>query len=364
MRGAALYAVRLTTYSALALHLLLGSMASAAHGQDFGRVQPPRDTPGQTDPSNTEATAISGRVVASQSGDGLHRVRVVAGNSTGRRYAAQTDQSGRYRLSGVSPGRYTLTVSKPGFITLAYGQRRPRQPSTPIDVAAGQHLRQIDVRLPSGSVITGRVVDENVAALPLVTVRVLRYVYRQGRQQLVLVGTDRTDDRGQYRVFGLEPGDYYVSATVPRQLLDPAADIRMGRFGQGPGRRFAPATAGVTEDRQGSPVGYAPTYHPGVTNLAEAARVAVGLSAEVGGVDFAVRLVPTATVSGTAVGPDGAPAAGVQVMLVPDGGVTSPDAILGARVQRGGEFEIRNVPPGQYPPSSQPEITRSPRDLW
>ena len=48
-----------------------------------------------------------------------------------------------------------------------------------------------------------------------------RYQYVRGERQLRPAGGDQTDDRGQYRVFGLPPGDYYVSATHgrPRPVL-------------------------------------------------------------------------------------------------------------------------------------------------
>ena len=322
--------------------------------QDFGQRQPPRDTPARTGDSSDAADAamISGRVVDGRSGQALHRARVVATarQRGGRRQSVLTDQSGRYVLTDLVAGRFTVTVSKPGFITLAYGQRRPRQPSTPVEVAEGQHLQNLDIALPAGSVITGQVVDENSAAFPAASVRVLRYVYRQEQQQLEPVGTDRTDDRGLYRVFELEPGDSLVTATVPRQLLNPGG----GRpFGAGGGRPLDPAGGGFARTGLGfvgqdiEPLGYAPTYYPGVTNLSEASRVSVGLSAEVGGVDFAIRLVPTATVRGVVFRPDGTVASGVQVLLVPTHGVVSRDSMLGSRVQDGA-FEIRNVPPGPY----------------
>ena len=80
-------------------------------------------------------------------------------------------------LSDLAAWRFTVTVSKPGYVTFSYGQRRPRQPSTPVQVETGEHLENFDLALPAGSVITGQVVDEDGTALPLVTVRVLRYVY-------------------------------------------------------------------------------------------------------------------------------------------------------------------------------------------
>ena len=318
-------------------------VATEVLAQNFGGQRPqPRDTPAQTGSSADASSVamISGRVVDGQTGQALSRARVVATarEAGGRRHAAQTDRSGRYVLSDLAAGRFTVTVSKPGYVTLSYGQRRPRQPSTPVQVIAGEHLENLDLALPSGSVITGQVMDEEGAALPLAVVRVLRYVYQQGQQRLVPVGTDRTDDRGQYRVFGLDPGDYLVSASVPRRRLNPTGG-RIGAFGPA-GAGFALAGLGDAA-QDGGPVGYAPSYYPGVTNLSEASRVTAGLSAEVGGVDFAVRLVPTATVRGIVFQPDGTPATGVQVMLLRDDGVPARDSTLVARVQDGGTFMIR-----------------------
>ena len=325
--------------------------------QDLGQIQAPRDTPAQPETAAETAT-ISGRVVDASTGQPLKRARVTAASRDVRgRTGAQTDDTGRFMLVDVPVGRYTLSVSKPGYITLGYGQRRPRQPATPVQVTAGQHLQNMNFNLPPGSVITGTVIDEDGAPVPMAAVRVLRYIYQQGQQQLEPAGSDRTDDRGEYRVFSLEPGDYFVSAIVPRQLRGggipggalaspvsrPRGDFA-GRFGDPTVSADpvppAPDDPGV--------LGYAPTYYPGVASLGEAARVSVGLSAEAVGVDFALRLVPTASVSGTIFGIDGAPAAGAQVMMMPSEGAVFRGAMLGARVRGDGTFEVRDVPPGRY----------------
>lgn len=135
-----------------------------------------------------------------------------------RGVAGFTDQSSQFIVTGLSLGHYTVEMSKPGFVSLAYGQRRPRQPATPIELSEGESLRWIDVVLPPGGGVTGRVVDENGAPVPLTTIQVFRHVYRQGQRQLVQGGRNRTDDRGHYRIFGLESGRYYVNATVSQQL--------------------------------------------------------------------------------------------------------------------------------------------------
>ena len=153
--------------------------------------------------------------------------------------------------------------------------------------------------------------------MPRATVQALRYVYRQGQRQIEPAGTDQTDDRGQFRVFDLEPGQYYVSLTLPHR---------------------------VVEDPD--PVGFAPTYYPGVTMLREATPLTLGLSQEMSGVSFATQLVRMARVGGLVLGPDGSPARGTFVSLI------SLDRTLGFSeeelVDRDGYFEVRSVPPGSY----------------
>ena len=178
-------------------------------------------------------------------------------------------------------------------------------------------------------------------------VQVLRYVYRQGLRQIEPAGTDQTDDRGQYRVFDLEPGEYFVSVTLPR---------RRGRFGAGgPGGRGGRGGRGggglfgalVVEDPNAT--GLAPSYYPGVTMLREAVPLTLGLSQEMAGVSFAAQLVPMARVGGMVFGPDGSPARGTQVLLTSAEVMgRTPGSTLAGRVDRDGYFEVTNVPPGRY----------------
>ncbi len=342
-----------------AVALLFGGTLLAAQNREFGRTQPPRDSPAQATAGETGDTAtISGRVVAADTGEPLKRARVTARGSDARgQVMSTTDAAGDYALVGLRAGRYTISVSRPGFVTLSYGQRRPRQPATPIQVLAGDDLRDVSFSLPRGSVITGRLVDEDGVALPLAAVRAMRYVFRQGHRQLVPAGEDRSDDRGQYRIFGLAPGNYYVSATAPRQLrraavgrVAPGAGGPAGRFApgaDGPAGRFAdPFEPPPADDDQG--LGYAPTYYPGATGLGQALPVTLGLSTEMTGVDFGVLLVPTARVSGTVLRADGVNPGAARVVLVPEDGAFFRGAMSGARVEDDGRFEIRHVPPGRY----------------
>ena len=84
-----------------------------------------------------------------------------------------------------------------------------------MDLPAGQTLEKVVIGLPRGSVIAGRIVDEFGEPLTGAQVSVQRYAYVNGMRQLRPAGQgDRTDDQGAFRVFGLPPGEYYVSATL------------------------------------------------------------------------------------------------------------------------------------------------------
>ena len=315
-------------------------------GQAFG--QPARDT-SALDPTTGLAT-LSGRVLAGDTAAVVKRATVrLAGQDTRDRRAVQTDDNGRYQFTDLQAGRYTVTVSKAGFVTLAYGQKHPRQPALPIQVDAGRQLRDVDIALPRGSVITGHVVDEDGEPMARAIVQVLRYVYRQGQRRIEPAGTDQTDDRGQFRVFDLEPGQYFVSVAQTRRRGGFGGGGPGGRGGRG-GRGGGGGPFGASEVIEApQAVGLAPTYYPGVTMLREATPLTVGMSQEMSGVSFAVQLVRMARVGGMVFGTDGSPARGTQVVLISEDAMgRMPGPTLAGRVDRDGYFEVNSVPPGSY----------------
>jgi len=286
---------------------------------------------------------IAGRVVAADTGRALRHARVVAGGG-GRPHAASTDEQGRYRITGLTAGSYIVSAAKSGFVDGAFGQRRSSGTGTPVELADAQQAANIDIKLARGGVVTGHVLDEEGEPLARAVVTVLRQQYVRGQKQLTPAGTDQTDDRGQYRVFGLPPGDYFVSANAGgveqgvRQIL--------GDFGGA---------------QQPESSGYAPTYYAGVTSAADAARVKLAAAQEVTGIDFQIQVVPFATVKGVVVG------GSATVMLLSDeagagglaglagrggGGRGGFGPLLGgglrAVTRPDGSFSIPNVAPGKY----------------
>ena len=350
-------------------------------GRGQGGQTPTRDMSAPQQAAATGTGRISGRVLIADTGSPVRgaRVSLTAVQLPGGR-ALVTDSSGLFDFAALPEGRYTLSVSKTGFVTLAYGQRRPLQPGTPLQLADGQRLQGIEMRLPRGSAIAGHVFDENGDPLPNTVVRVMRYQYQDGQRRLTMAGSGQTDDRGQYRVWGLNPGDYYVSAVMPNvgSLLQlggrgfgpggrggiggrggpdgtdgtgGTGGVGQDQFGVGRGARgagaggvgafingalFDPAVgdalaaAGLANltttfgaaplDGSAEAVAYAPTYYPGVSSPGDARPVSVGLGAEVLDIDFALLLVRTWQVSGRVTTPDGSPAINSTVNLSSDDG--------------------------------------------
>jgi Carboxypeptidase regulatory-like domain len=326
-----------------------------AQGQELGANQRPARDLAQQQPQGT--ALIEGRVLAGDTGRPLKRARVsittvttvAAGGRQAR--ATTTDDQGRFRLTDLVAGAYTITGSKNGFVDSVYGQRRPLQPGTPVQLADGQVIAAIELRLTRGSVITGHISDEDGEPVPRALVTVQRYQYVRGERQLTPAGSDQTDDRGQYRIFGLPPGDYYVSANATGlaqvlgrglQQLAALATGAGGAAGRG-GRGGFFGGALVPDDPE--PSGYAPTYYPGVISAGDATTLTVAPGQELGAIDFQIQVVPLATVRGFVMGSDRP----VPVVLVPqDSAGILRGQTFRAGSQADGTFAIPNVPPGHY----------------
>ena len=350
----------------------LGSIAAQAQQTSPSGVlqQPSRDASAHQnqskEPPPTPAGRITGRVLAADNGRPIRRARVfVSATELPGGRGAMTDDQGVYDITELPAGRYTVTVSKSGFVSLAYGQRRPLQSGTPLQLLDNQQLKGVDFRLPRGSVIAGTIVDEVGDPMPGVTVRVMRYQYLQGDRRLAPAGGGQTDDKGQFRVWGLMPGEYYVNAIARNfNIGNFAGRGGPGGFGGpgGPGGFAGPGGPGGGRSGFGGRGGfgppaddeeqlaYAPTYYPGVAAMAEAKPITVELSQEVLDINFGMQLVRAARISGRVTNPDGTETTSGNVNLTSDGATTRGQigGNFASRIDWDGSFSIANVPPGRY----------------
>lgn len=296
-----------------------------------GTRTPARDTSATRTDGVKGTSILKGQVVASDTGTPIRRAQVrVSGITMRESRLATTDAQGRFEIRELPAGRYTLTASKGGFVTLQYGQRRPGESGTPLELGDAQTLDRVMVGLPRGSVIAGRITDEFGEPIVNAAVSAWRYSYVGGARRLTPAGArDTTDDQGTYRLFGLAPGDYIVSAALRTgEVTDPGDDLS----------------------------GFAPTYYPGTSSPADAQRVRVALSQEQGGISFGLMATRLVRVWGTVLGANGMPHWGGVVSMSPidsaigggRGGGPGFGQGNGGRIEGDGSFWIANVAPGRY----------------
>ena len=270
-------------------------------------------------------------MVSADSGSPIRRAQVRVSSPDARESrVATTDAQGRFELKELPAGRYTMSASKGGYVSLQYGQRRPSESGTPIELGDGQALEKITIALPRGSVLGGRVTDEFGEPVANASVTAWRYAYMAGARRLMPAGQnarDTTDDQGHYRLFGLPPGDYYVSASL---------------------RPFGPEAT----DPSGDLPGYANTYYPGTSNAGEAGRVTLAVAQENTGINFGLIATKMVRVSGQVISSQGTPVTNGAVTLIPAGATGGPGLGImqggGGRIDPTGAFRITNVAPGRY----------------
>ena len=285
--------------------------------------------------AKTGTGRLRGRVVTADTGTVLRRAQVRISSPDIGTKTAMTDAQGRYEFKDLPAGRFNVSVVKSGFVTMQYGQSRPFEPGRPIDLADAQTMDKADVALPRGSAVQGHIVDEFGEAVAEANVNAMRLQYSGGRRRLVPAGrASITNDQGYFRLYGLPPGDYFVSATL-RTMDSMVMDLIGGSAG------------GPTGSNNSS--GYAATYYPGTASPAEAQRVTLGVGQELSNVDIALQPVRLARISGVASGSDGKPMAGALVMLMP----TMKEAVALApggtsRTDKDGNFTVSGVAPGEY----------------
>src|SRR5262249_17630816 len=147
-------------------------------------------------------------------------------------------------------------------------------PGIPIALSPGQGVKNVTVTLTPAGNVSGRIRDTNGEALVNVPVQLLKYSYNSvGQRVYQAAGAVRTNDRGEYRIYWVTPGRYYLRAGSAATGADPFATLIASIFGGGANGNTAPAT-----------LGYA--FYPGVTDIETARPIDIQAGAELQGLDL------------------------------------------------------------------------------
>lgn len=308
--------------------------------------EPPLQFPQSGRDVKTGTGRIKGRLVSADTGAPVRRAQVRLSGTDVMPKSTTTDNEGAYEFRDLPAGQFTINATKSGYVSVGYGQTRPFESGKPIELAEGQVLERADITMPKGSVIAGRIIDEFGEPVADASVSAMRSTWTNGRRRLQPTGrTATTNDLGQYRIYGLPPGDYYVSATLrgPQEMMVMEMAVAAVRTA---------STSGVEPPRSG----YAPTYYPGTPNGGEAQKLSLAVGQEAGNTDFGLVPVRLARVSGTVIGSNGQPLEGVMVNARPRTAGANPLVFpLGAaaRTDKAGNFTLNGVAPGDYTLSAQ-----------
>lgn len=248
----------------------------------------------------------------------LSKATVILNSTDGGRnlsYTSSTSNDGRFVLENIQPGKYQLAATRNGYVRYEFGARGPSRPGLQITVGAGQKMTQVVMPLSPAGTITGRVFDRDGEPLPYVVVQALKYSYQDGQRELNALQTAITNDLGEYRLFWLGPGQYFVGTTYE-------TTARGGGFGAagrsifiGPRGGNRNGVESVQADDNEARI---PIYYPGTADPQAAAPINLQAGVTFSGVDMTVAAVHTFNVRGQVINSaNGQPVPNVNVVLEP-----------------------------------------------
>lgn len=272
-------------------------------------------------PSSSCPCTLRGSVVDSVSGQPVPHVLVNLSGASCR--AALTDSEGKFEFEGLPASQMILEADKPGFLSQdPFARWYPA--SAQIQLAPDSPPALLKL-IPEG-VIFGQVSDENGEPLEGFAVSIL---FRGPQGKRLYPGPDQnrpvtTDDEGKFRIAGLRPGSYYLALRQPQGTV------------LSPSRNSA------------APMGYAPVFYPGVTEMSAAVplKVRPGTSIQA---NFSLKRVPFIRLSGTVSGYD--PQGNVGIMLWDSPRTPQNPEISFDRST--GFFQTKWIPPGTYTLTAQ-----------
>jgi Carboxypeptidase regulatory-like domain/Polysaccharide lyase family 4, domain II len=282
----------------------------------------------QSTASRADLCTIEGTIIAGDTGQPLRKAWVSLRKVEGRgdTHGAGTDASGHFILKNIEPGSYRLFVSHAGYVGQGYGPNSLSNSVKTLTLAPGQQMRDISMRLTRAAAISGHIYDEDGDPVEGANVSALRYGFNEGRRQLMGAGFGRTDDLGEYRIYGLAPGSYIISASLNSH------QFQFGGAGGGPS--------------------YAPVYYLNATDPSDATPVAVRAGDDFPGVDLNLQPTHTVTISGKVFNSiTGQPGVGTNLSLMPH--KRDQTGFFSLQFQTyvkdpQGDFKIEGVLPGSY----------------
>ena len=266
-------------------------------------------------------------------------------------YGAVTGSDGRFAFPSVPAGRYQLIATSPGYVPAVYGQRRMNGAGLPLVVTAGQQMPNVRIEMVPTGAISGRVTDPSGQPIAIADVFALKSSYQEGQRILTQVLSAKTDERGEFRMFWLTPGTYYLNVVVPDGTNQASLIMNSDGFDNG-GSIVGVRT--LLRDVLSRPIGtgaadneaHVPIYYPSTTNPQQARAIEVRPGEDIRGINLIAGVVRTFHVRGVVSSGTGAAFATAQGRLISLDPAWPP-----AQIQidtATGKFDVGRIVPGLY----------------
>jgi hypothetical protein len=266
-------------------------------------------------------------------------------------YGALTGVDGKFAFPSVSPGRYQLVSTSPGYVPAEYGQKRMKGAGLPLVVTAGQAMPGLRIEMVPTGAISGRVTDPYGQPIAIADVFVLKSSYQEGQRILTQVLSAKTDERGEFRLFWLTPGTYYLNVVVPDTPNQ--ADVIMNSENINPPTSLIGVRT-ILRDVLSRPIGtgaaenesHVPVYYPSTTNPLQARPIEIRPGEDIRGVYITVGVVRTFHVRGVVSNFVAGAGMQGQTRLIPTDPAWPP--IQTPLDSNTGKFDYGRVVPGSY----------------
>ncbi len=319
-------------------------------------LPPGTDQAGQPLPPGT--ASIGGIVTALGTSDPIPGAVVEmrktdCGKTGGESMTATSGPDGKFSFKQVRAGSWCIGAAKAGgaFSPVEYQQRGYKSRGLAIPIADNQQIQDIKLMMPRTGSISGRVFDSDGEPMGHARVQAMEAFYESGQRRLYTLNAVQTNDLGEFSLFWLPPGEYYVSA-VPEDPLRQNVTFSVSPPGIGGHRSDAmPPVISRKNLPDGSVTEevYAPVYFGGGPDPQRAQKIAVAPgSSNTVELSFAGARTGSFHIRGLAVnGTTGQPAESAQIRLYPRNW-TAIAVVPYARVDKNGNFDIAGVAPGTY----------------
>jgi hypothetical protein len=279
-------------------------------------------------PQDRDKARLEGRVFNSVTGEPLKKTRltlrmnVAQQQGQGRQqqqqgpvtsYTVTSDAEGKFTFANVDPGDFQLTATHDGFADLRLGNRSAPK-AEPLVLGTGDRKADYNLKLIPYGTISGILVDDDGDPIRNLPVTAMKWQYTTSGRELREVKSSTSNDLGEYRIFDVPAGKYFVKINPNR--------LSYGRTDGGDS--------------------FAPVFYPGVLQVSGAMMQELAPGQQLRGVNFNLRRAHFATIRGQVIGPPGANT-NCGLLLATDGGSSS---VGGGTDDKDGKFTFRAVPPG------------------